>query len=60
MAIQEIAFHKDADRLKEEVNHHCAEENSARDAVKRDVNHAFMHEAGSRKNQEQREQGATA
>ena len=60
MAIQEMAFHKDADRLKEEVNHHRAEENSARDTVKRDVNHAFMHDAGSRKDQEQREHGATA
>ena len=60
MAIQEMAFHKDADRLKEEVNHHRAEENSARDTVKRDVDHAFVQDAGCRKDQEQREHGATA
>jgi hypothetical protein len=49
MTFQKMAFHKDADSLKEEIDHHCAEENSTRDTVKRDVNHAFVHDAGSRK-----------
>ena len=60
MTFQEMAFHEDADSLKEEIDHHCAKENSARDTVKREVYHAFVHEAGSRKDQEQREHGAPA